>query len=272
MLQSGHLCFGKARTVRYSLCIFFALQASKGDLISLASGGGQPNLNADKLREDVFFRARPFPAQRAVADFSGSTDGAAGCSGCRERTVAGTDTGGETPRAHHSRCHGRIESRIAAQTFRRPLAGPNPSTLAGKSQLKRKGIVVDCKHRTVPFVTDGVTLASIREVQSWEVDLSNAKKTTEEEYELMSRRPARARKPGDVIVSRNATLGAAALVPTGQKLCMGQDVSLIRPGPELNPSFLNWLFRSTFLESQIETASIGSTFFRINVETKSRNY
>ncbi len=44
--------------------------------------------------------------------------------------------------------------------------------------------VIDCKHRTVPFVVDGIPLASIREVQSWEVDLSSAKMTTEDEYSL----------------------------------------------------------------------------------------
>ncbi len=74
-------------------------------------------------------------------------------------------------------------------------------------------------------------------------------------------------RPGDVIVSRNATVGAAALVPPGRaQFCMGQDVSLVRPGAELEPAFLNWLFRSDFVANQITSASIGATFFRINVE------
>ena len=74
-------------------------------------------------------------------------------------------------------------------------------------------------------------------------------------------------RPGDVIVSRNATVGAAALVPPGRaSFCMGQDVSLVRPGAELEPAFLNWLFRSDCVANQITSASIGATFFRINVE------
>jgi type I restriction enzyme S subunit len=47
---------------------------------------------------------------------------------------------------------------------------------------------------------------------------------------------------------------------------MGQDVSLVRPGAALEPAFLNWLFRSDGVTNQIIAASIGSTFFRINVE------
>jgi type I restriction enzyme, S subunit len=49
-------------------------------------------------------------------------------------------------------------------------------------QLRRRWLVLDCKHRTVPFIDDGIPLASIQEVQGSEVDLSNAKQTTEEEY------------------------------------------------------------------------------------------
>jgi len=132
--------------------------------------------------------------------------------------------------------------------------------------LKRSATIIDCKHRTVPFTSEGIPLASIREVQSWEVDLTAAKMTTKEEYLLMIE-GGREPRPGDVIVSRNATVGAAALVPPGRaQFCMGQDVSLVRPGAELEPAFLNWLFRSDCVANQFTSTSIGAIFFRINVE------
>jgi type I restriction enzyme S subunit len=132
-------------------------------------------------------------------------------------------------------------------------------------QLRREAIIIDCKHRTVPFIDDGIPLASIREVQSWEVDLSSAKMTTEYEYGLMIE-GERDPRLGDVIVSRNATVGAAALVPRGARFCMGQDVALVRPGGKLDSAFLNWLFRGDSVGNQIVSASMGSTFLRINVE------
>jgi type I restriction enzyme S subunit len=78
-------------------------------------------------------------------------------------------------------------------------------------QLRRRWLVLDCKHRTVPFIDDGMPLASIQEVQGFEIDLSNAKQTTEENYTEMIEGE---RKPtlDDIIYSRNATVGAAALV------------------------------------------------------------
>jgi len=131
------------------------------------------------------------------------------------------------------------------------------------AQLRRKAHILDCKHRTVPFIDDGIPLASIREVHGFEVDLTNAKQTSEEEYLTLiegDRRP----RVGDIIYSRNATVGDAALVTTKERFCMGQDVCLIR-APKHHAKFLLYLFRSLPLMEQVESLMIGSTFRRINV-------
>jgi type I restriction enzyme, S subunit len=94
--------------------------------------------------------------------------------------------------------------------------------------LKRYWSVTDCKHVTAEFVDDGIPLASIREVQSRWVALENAKCTTEHFYELLiegGRRPV----PGDLIFSRNATVGEVAQVHSNHpRFAMGQDVVLLR--------------------------------------------
>lgn len=123
--------------------------------------------------------------------------------------------------------------------------------------------VIDCKHRTVSFLDEGVAVASIGEVQGLQVDLSNAKRTSAEEYGRMidgGRDP----KPGDIVYSRNATVGAAALVTTDQPFCMGQDVSLIRSAIQ-DQRFLVFLLRSPVVMSQLDAMMVGSTFNRINV-------
>jgi type I restriction enzyme S subunit len=92
--------------------------------------------------------------------------------------------------------------------------------------LSRWWEVIDCKHRTVPFLNEGVALASI--------------------------------------YSRNATVGAAALVTIKEPFCMGQDVSLIRSASQ-DQRFLVFLLRSAVVMSQLEATMVGSTFNRINV-------
>lgn len=131
------------------------------------------------------------------------------------------------------------------------------------AQLRRKAQILDCKHRTVPFVDEGIPLASIREVHGFEVDLTNANQTSEDEYLALiegDRRP----RVGDIVYSRNATVGDAALVTTSERFCMGQDVCLIR-APKHHPKYLLYLFRSFPLMEQVESLMIGSTFRRINV-------
>ena len=90
--------------------------------------------------------------------------------------------------------------------------------------LKHVCLVRDCKRVTAEFVDDGFPLASIREVQSRYVDLSDAKQTTEDYFQLLNeggRRP----KAGDLIFSRNATVGEVAEVPSSSvPFAMGQDV------------------------------------------------
>jgi type I restriction enzyme S subunit len=133
--------------------------------------------------------------------------------------------------------------------------------------LKRYWSVTDCKHLTAEFVEDGIPLASIREVQSRWVNLQEAKCTTEYFYELLiegERKPL----PGDLIFSRNATVGEVAQVRDEHpRFAMGQDVVLLRKlASPYSTDYLQHVIRSPVITLQLAYKMIGSTFKRINVE------
>ncbi|EGR2849353.1 TPA: restriction endonuclease subunit S [Vibrio cholerae] len=134
------------------------------------------------------------------------------------------------------------------------------------STLKHYSDVIDCKHITAEFFDDGIPLASIGEVKGWSVNLQTAKYTNEEYYtELIGG----GRKPqvGDIIYSRNATVGEAAIVRDGlPPFAMGQDVCLIRLNQKLHPEFAMYILHSGLISQQLELAMVGSTFKRINVD------
>lgn len=135
------------------------------------------------------------------------------------------------------------------------------------SAIKREWTVIDCKHVTAEFVGDGIPLASIREVQGKFVNLATAKCTTVDFYRSMiegNREP----RAGDLIFSRNATVGEVAIVPRAHEpFAMGQDVCMLkRQSRETSPEFGWYALRSHHLQQQISLAMIGSTFKRINVE------
>ena len=129
--------------------------------------------------------------------------------------------------------------------------------------LRRYWTVTDCKHLTVPFVDDGIPLASVVEVQKFSLDLSRCKRTTREWYRLLiegGREPAL----GDLIYCRNASVGACAIVDTELDFAMGQDVCLIRSQAQ-SQRFLNYVLHSPFMKHQLGLLLVGSTFKRINI-------
>jgi type I restriction enzyme S subunit len=134
--------------------------------------------------------------------------------------------------------------------------------------LRRFWSITDCKHVTARFVSDGYSVASIREVQARFVDLTNAKQTTQQFYALLIE-GGRGPRVGDLILSRNATVGELAQVAEWHPpFAMGQDVCLLRKtSPEFSTNYLQTVFRSPIVTKQIEDSMVGSTFKRINVQT-----
>jgi len=132
--------------------------------------------------------------------------------------------------------------------------------------LKHHAKVIDCKHITAEFLDDGFPLASIGEVKEWYVNLTSAKFTSEKFYlDLIGgdRKPV----SGDIIYSRNATVGEAALVATEMPdFAMGQDVCLIRLDRNLLPEYIMHVLKSPVISRQLELTMVGSTFKRINVD------
>jgi type I restriction enzyme S subunit len=133
--------------------------------------------------------------------------------------------------------------------------------------LKHHWLVTDCKHITAEFTEDGHPLVSIREAQGRWVSLETAKRTTNDFYELLTEG---GRKPqsGDLVFTRNATVGEVAEVPEGiEPFALGQDVVLLHQrGANTSSSYTWHLLRSTTVVNQLECAMVGSTFRRINVE------
>ncbi|MBN8481709.1 MAG: restriction endonuclease subunit S [Xanthomonadales bacterium] len=133
--------------------------------------------------------------------------------------------------------------------------------------LRRYWSVTDCKHITADFVDDGYPLASIREVQSRFVVLDAAKQTTQLFYEQLiegGREPS----AGDLVFSRNATVGEVAQVSDAHPpFAMGQDVCLLRKASaQYSSDYMQAVIRSGVVVEQLKSIMVGSTFKRVNVE------
>lgn len=133
----------------------------------------------------------------------------------------------------------------------------------GIISLKREWDVIDCKHITPEYTDDGIPIVSTTEVKPGRLSLENTRRTTEEGYRISIE--GRCPKRGDILYSRNASLGSAAFVDTDEVFCMGQDVCLITSLSN-DQLFLTYQLNSTIVLNQIDSQMIGSTIKRINVE------
>ena len=127
--------------------------------------------------------------------------------------------------------------------------------------LKRFAEVIDCKHHTVEFLDEGLPIVSIRELRDDRIDLSDAKRTSQAEWDFL--REGRIPHAGDLIFCRNASVGAVGYVEAGPEFCMGQDVCLIRP--ETTNRFTHFQLSSSIVREQIEAFLVGATIRRANV-------
>jgi Type I restriction modification DNA specificity domain len=95
---------------------------------------------------------------------------------------------------------------------RQTLSNPNWPTLP----LKRRWTVIDCKHRTPVYVDDGVPVVSPGDTTPGRLDLSRCHRFIDaadfQDLTAGSRRPQR----GDIIYSRNASVGIASYVDTDE--------------------------------------------------------
>lgn len=134
---------------------------------------------------------------------------------------------------------------------------------APRLPIKRRWRVIDCKHRTPTYVDEGFPVVSPGDATPGRLDLRRAHRFVEESDFLdLTEGPRRPRR-GDVIYSRNASIGIASFVDTDEPFCMGQDVCLITSRDQ-DQLFLTYALNTLGLD-QLDREKIGSTFSRINV-------
>jgi type I restriction enzyme, S subunit len=131
-------------------------------------------------------------------------------------------------------------------------------------ELRREWNVIDCKHRTATYVVEnGIPIVSTTEVKPGRLDLVSTRLTTPGEFRDLTE-GGRLPKRGDIIYSRNASLGSAAYVDTDAPFCMGQDVCMIT-SQDNNQLFLTYQLSSSSVLGQLNSLMVGATFQRINI-------
>ncbi|XTP38085.1 restriction endonuclease subunit S (plasmid) [Mycobacterium sp. TJFP1] len=125
-------------------------------------------------------------------------------------------------------------------------------------------LIVDCPHSTPKFLESGVFVARTTNIRHGIFMSNSASYVSEAEYiERISRA-----KPstGDLILTREAPVGEAFIVPQGMQICLGQRVMLLRPrAGVLDSEYLLAQLYSGRVRERIDVLTAGTTNPHINV-------
>lgn len=126
--------------------------------------------------------------------------------------------------------------------------------------------LVDCEHKTAPFV-EGEPYWVLRtsSVKSGEIVWSGAYTTDAASYEVWTSRAVP--EAGDVIFTREAPVGEAAVIPDGRRVALGQRTVLMKVRREvMDPQFLVYQVYAGLPRRRISLATQGSTVGHFNMD------
>ena len=222
---------------------FYCLSVATDALVLLSSGGGQPNINQEKIRA---FRlpAPPFAEQAAIATFL-------------DRETAKID--GLV--AEQERLIALLKEKRQAVISHAVTKGLNPNAPMKDSGIEWLGeipahwevlalkhacsLLRDGTHQPPARVDDGISLLSVRNIQDGRFSFrEDDSQISEADYDELCR--SFVPMGGDVLLAVvGATLGKSAIIPADfGRFHIQRSVAIFRPNRATGPEWLNYLFAS----------------------------
>ncbi|MFP3886282.1 restriction endonuclease subunit S [Priestia filamentosa] len=124
--------------------------------------------------------------------------------------------------------------------------------------------IVDCLHATAPYTEKGHPLIRTTDIQNGRLLLEQTMRVSDETYETWTQRSVP--QEGDLVMAREAPVGAVGIVPKNVNVCLGQrTVQIIPERDKIYPKYLLYALTHAKTQRLIERYTVGSTVKRINV-------
>ncbi|PWW32847.1 restriction endonuclease subunit S [Chromohalobacter israelensis] len=149
------------------------------------------------------------------------------------------------------------------------LSSPNPpfdlpSGWEAAHLIQLCKILVDCHNKTAPYTVSGIPIIRTSNIRERKFRLNDVKYVSKETYKYWSRRCPP--QPKDIIFTREAPMGEAAIIPEDKRWCLGQRTMLIRPMlNHINEEYLLLALTEPNLLNRATEKAIGSTVKHLRV-------
>lgn len=126
--------------------------------------------------------------------------------------------------------------------------------------------IIDCPHSTPKWLEKGIPVIRNYNLVNGYIDKNTLSYVDEATYEERIKRGEPIED--DIIISREAPMGAAGIVPSNFKCCLGQRVVLLKPNKiKVDPYYLLYAFLSKPVQNQISQINkTGSIVSNLNIK------
>jgi len=224
--------------------LYRALEAIVPELISQATGGAQPNISQEKVRKTRI----PLPPLNEQKRIAAILDKADALRVKRRQAIALLDS---------------LTQSIFLEMFGDPVSNPKGWKYQALEDIVEA--VIDCPHSTPNWVSFGKIALRTSNLTKGGWNWSDTRYVTDSEFVERSRR--RAVKSRDIVLSREGTVGIAAIVAPDMEVCLGQ--RLVQIAPDEQRAVSEYLLQHLLFNlapNRISHVMVGATSQHINVK------
>ena len=125
--------------------------------------------------------------------------------------------------------------------------------------------VTDGSHHSPQAVIQGLPYVTVQDVRDGEIDLIGCKRISEKDFLTLERNGCRPRV-GDVLLTKDGTIGRAAVVKTAKRFVVLSSLGIVRPDERrIDASFLRYYLESAPGVQQMEGAVQGAALTRLTI-------
>lgn len=120
----------------------------------------------------------------------------------------------------------------------------------------------------MPVAEHGIYLITARDIYHGKIQFDSARRTTEVAYNTLLTAKSRP-QPGDILLTKDGTLGRLALVDT-RRVCINQSVAILRPNSKTVPEFLKVALEAQHYQRRMLQDAGGSAIQHISISIVNR--
>ncbi|MCZ8272515.1 MAG: restriction endonuclease subunit S [Microcystis sp.] len=242
--------------------VFYWLWMRRNELIILSSGGGQPNINQEKIRS-IKIPAPPLPEQQKIAEFLDQETSKIDKLITKKERLIELLKEKRTALISHAVTKG-LNPDVPMKDSGVEWLGEIPEHWEVKRLKFLTRQIIDGTHFTPTYAVEGVPFLRVTDIQESVINFEQVKLIPESEHKELIKRcnPEK----GDLLLSKNGTIGVPRIVDWNHKFSIFVSLCLIKVRKLLSVHYSYYFFLSHEIKSQMSYGTKTNTVMNLHLD------